>query len=89
MAGAKDSAFSPGLALPVGSLVVPTTSVDFGTCCSRAGWGFSCFSDTGWGCSRFSGAGWCYPSGCGAPVVVPSALGPHHLLPTPKFQSTD
>jgi hypothetical protein len=49
MAGAKDLAFSPGLALLVGSLVVPPTSVDFGTCCSEAGWG----------CSRFSRAGWC------------------------------
>jgi hypothetical protein len=56
MARAEDSSFSPGLALPVGSLVVPTTSADFGTCGSEAGWG----------CSRISRAGWCYPSGCGA-----------------------
>jgi hypothetical protein len=66
MARAEDSAFSPGLALPVGSLVVPTTSADFGSCCSGAGWGFSYFSNANWGCSRFSGAGWCCPSGCGA-----------------------
>jgi hypothetical protein len=56
MAGAEDLAFSPSLALPVGSLVVPTTSADFGTCCS----------EVGWGCSGFSRADWCCPSGCGA-----------------------
>jgi hypothetical protein len=56
MAGAEDSAFSPSLALPVGSLVVPTTFADFGTCCFGAGWGFSYFSDAGRGCSGFFGA---------------------------------
>jgi hypothetical protein len=66
MAGAEDSAFSPGLALPVGSLVVPTTSADFGTYCSKADWGRSCFFEAGWGCSCFSEAGWCCPSGSGA-----------------------
>jgi hypothetical protein len=55
MAGAEDSAFSPSLALPVGSLAVPPTSADFGTCCSKAGWG----------CSRFFGASWCYTAGSG------------------------
>jgi hypothetical protein len=55
MAGAEDSASSPGLALLVGSLAVPPTSADFGTCCSEAGWG----------CSGFAGAGWCYTAGSG------------------------
>jgi hypothetical protein len=66
MAGAKDSSFSPALALPVGSLVVPTTSAGFGNCCSEAGWGYSWFSKAGWGCSWFSRSSWCCPSGFGA-----------------------
>jgi hypothetical protein len=52
MAGAEDSSFYPGLALPVGSLMVPTTSVGFE----------NCYSEAGWGCSWFSGDGWCCPS---------------------------
>jgi hypothetical protein len=56
MAGAEDSSFSPGLALPVGSLMVPTTSTGFENYWSEAGWGWS------W----FSRAGWCCPSGFGA-----------------------
>jgi hypothetical protein len=63
MARAEDSVFSPGLALPVGSLAVPPTFAYFGTCCSEAGWGCSCFSEAGWGCSGFSGAGWCCTAG--------------------------
>jgi hypothetical protein len=66
MAGAEDSPFSHGLALPVGSLVVPTTSADFGTCCSEAGWGCSCFSEAGWGSYGISRVGWCCSSSCGA-----------------------
>jgi hypothetical protein len=79
MAGAEDSIFSPGLALPVGSLVVPTTSADFGTC----------FSEAGWGCSWFSRAGWAILLFLGPPVVVLAALGPHHLLLAPKLQFAD
>jgi hypothetical protein len=41
VARAEDSALSPSLALPVGSLVVPPTSADFGTCSSKDGWGYS------------------------------------------------
>jgi hypothetical protein len=85
MAGAKDSIFPPGLALPVGSLVVPSTSVDFGNCCSKVGWGCSWFSKAGWGCSWFSRAGWCCPSGPGASRGCFGTLGPYHLLPAPKL----
>jgi hypothetical protein len=56
VAGAEDSALSPGLALPVGSLVVPPTSADFGTCSSEAGWGYSGFSRAGWCCTDGSRA---------------------------------
>jgi hypothetical protein len=47
MARAEGSASSFGLALPVGSLVVPPTSADSGTCSFAAGWGCSCFSEAG------------------------------------------
>jgi hypothetical protein len=56
MARAEGSTSSPGLALLVGSLVVPPTSAVFGTCSSAAGWG----------CSGSSGAGWCCIVGSGA-----------------------
>jgi hypothetical protein len=79
MAGAEDLAFSLGLALLVGSLAVPPTSANFGTCCSEAGWG----------CSRFSGAAWCYTVGSGTFCGCSGSSGPHHLLPAPKFQSVD
>jgi hypothetical protein len=85
MARAEDSAFSPGLALPVGSLVVPTTSADFGTCCSKAGWGCYYFSEANWGYSGFSGASWCCPSGYGASCGCSVSSGPLHLLPAPKI----
>jgi hypothetical protein len=85
MAGAEDSAFSPGLALPVGSLAVPPTSVDFGTCCSEADWGCSYFSEAGWGSSGFSGAGWCCTTGSGTFCGCSGSSGAHHLLSTPKF----
>jgi hypothetical protein len=82
MARAEDLAFSPGLALLVGSLVVPTNSADFGTCCSGAGWGFSCFSDAGRGYSGFSRAGWCCPSGCRASCDCSVSSG---APPSPAF----
>jgi hypothetical protein len=85
MAGAEGSTSSPVLALPVGSLVVPPTSADFGTCSSAAGWGCSCFSEAGWGCSRSSRVGWCCTIGSGTSCGCSSSSQAQPSLACPKI----
>jgi hypothetical protein len=79
MARAEDSTSSPSLALPVGSLAVPPTSADFGTCCSES-------AEAALGFLGLSGAVLLV---LGPSVVVLAALGPHHLLFAPQFQSAN
>jgi hypothetical protein len=78
MAGAKDSSFSPGLALLVGSLMVPTTSAGFGIAALRPAVAVLGFLG-------LAGA----VLVLGPPVVVPVALGPYNLLLAPKPQFAD
>jgi hypothetical protein len=85
MAGAEDSAFSPGIALPVGSLVVSTTSADFGTCFSEAGWAVLVSLRPARAILCFLGLAGVVLLVVGPPMVVLSSLWPHHLLPAPKF----
>jgi hypothetical protein len=79
MARAEDSVFSPGLALPVGSLVVPTTLQILGLASLRAAGAVL----------GFVGLAGAVLLVLGPPVVVPAALGPHHLLLAPTLQFAD
>jgi hypothetical protein len=89
MAGTKDLAFSPGLALPVGSLVVLTTSADYGLAPLGPTGVFLVSLTPAGAVLGFLGLAGVVLLVVGPPVVVLSALGPHHLLPAPKFQSAD
>jgi hypothetical protein len=75
MAGVEDSAFSPGLALLVGSLAVLPTSADFGIATLRPAGAVL----------GFLGLAGAILLVLGPSVVVPAALWCHHLLTAPKF----
>jgi hypothetical protein len=72
VAGALDSALSPGLALPVGSLVVHQLLQILGLVALRPA-------------RAILGLASAILLVLGISVVVLAALGPHHLLSAPKF----